>query len=57
MNELEEMIEMIDNMILGYKTGLSTINPIYTITTDVATTLTNCFIEDLEQIKDKLLQR
>ncbi|MFJ7700029.1 hypothetical protein [Lysinibacillus fusiformis] len=56
MNELQELIETIDNMILGYKVGLSTIHPRYVITADVASTLTNQFIEDLEEIKAKLLQ-
>jgi hypothetical protein len=56
MDELTELIAIIDNKILSYKVGIASINPVYAITTDVATTLTNEFIGDLEEIKGKLLQ-
>lgn len=55
MDELEDLLIKINNMILGYKIGLSTIDDKYHITKEVATTLTNSFIEDLEGIKSMLL--
>jgi len=56
MEELEKLITTIDNMILGYTIGLSTVDDKYFITKDVATQLTECFIDDLKVLRNLLLQ-